>query len=75
MLVARLLVLGIVGLVMAVRLLPQPWRGIVDAGVVVGLAIGITSIVHYTVVALLGRPLPIPPDVPQPATPAPAGSN
>ena len=27
---------GVVGLVLLVRLLPQPWRGIVDAGVVVG---------------------------------------
>jgi len=29
------------------RLLPQPWRGIVDAGVVVGLSIGIMSILYF----------------------------
>ena len=29
------------------RSLPQPWRGIVDAGVVTGLAIGIASILYF----------------------------
>jgi hypothetical protein len=32
------------------RLLPQPWRGIIDAGVVVGLAIGIVSILYFIVI-------------------------
>lgn len=40
-----LVLLGIVLLVISVRLLAQPWRGIVDAGVVVGLGLGILSIV------------------------------
>jgi hypothetical protein len=35
---------GIIVLIILVRLLPQPWRGMVDAGVVVGLA-GITALV------------------------------
>lgn len=39
----------IVGLVLITRLLPQPWRGIVDAGVVTGLAIGIASILYFLV--------------------------
>lgn len=29
------------------RMLPQPWRGILDAGVVVGLSIGIVSILYF----------------------------
>lgn len=33
------------------RLLPQPWRGIVDAGVVVGLSIGIASILYFLLLA------------------------
>ena len=52
---SRILLLAIVGLIVAVRQLPQPWRGIVDAGVVVGLAIGLTSLLGYTIAALRGR--------------------
>ena len=37
----------IIVLVLLVRLLPQPWRGIVDAGVVTGLVFGILSIVYF----------------------------
>ncbi len=36
---------GIIVLVIAVRQLSQPWRGIVDAGVVVGLSWGIIAII------------------------------
>ena len=43
--------LGLTGLivcfVIAVRLLPQPWRGILDAGVVTGLTIGCFSIMYF----------------------------
>lgn len=39
----------IVCFVLIARLLPQPWRGIVDAGVVTGLAIGIASILYFLV--------------------------
>lgn len=37
----------IVCFVLIVRLLPQPWRGIVDAGVVTGLMLGIISILFF----------------------------
>ncbi len=39
----------IIGFILVVRNLPQPWRGILDAGVVVGLALGVTSIVYFMV--------------------------
>ncbi|MET0413885.1 MAG: hypothetical protein ABW217_21425 [Polyangiaceae bacterium] len=42
--VAWLLLTGIVLLVLLVKSLPQPWRGIVDGGVVVGLAWGLGSL-------------------------------
>ncbi|MBQ14341.1 MAG: hypothetical protein CMQ17_08060 [Gammaproteobacteria bacterium] len=32
-------------------LLPQPWRGILDAGVVVGLGMGVVSILYFLVLA------------------------
>ena len=38
---------AIVVLVLLVRLLPQPWRGIVDVGVVAGLGLGILSILWF----------------------------
>jgi hypothetical protein len=61
---ARIVVVTIVALVLAVRLLPQPWRGIIDAGVVVGLGTGLLSLAWHAVRALGGRPPAIAPDVP-----------
>jgi hypothetical protein len=46
---------GVVVLVTLVRRLPQPWRGIVDAGVVVGLAWGTLAILVLFVRALGGK--------------------
>lgn len=45
----------IIGFVLIARMLPQPWRGIVDAGVVVGLIIGVLSI-FYFLILLAHRP-------------------
>ena len=47
--------LGIVALVVVFRMLPQPWRGILDAGVVVGLTWGAISILAFAGRALSGR--------------------
>ena len=58
------LTLGIVAIVVAVRQLAQPWRGIVDAGVVVGLAIGVLSILFYVGRASAGIAMPVSADVP-----------
>lgn len=49
------LTLGIVLLVILVSFSPQPWRGIIDFGVLVGLAWGWISFLLYTLQAL-GRP-------------------
>ncbi len=52
-------VLGlIVLLIIGVRMLAQPWRGLVDAGVVVGLAWGVIAIIAFGVRALRGRDIP-----------------
>lgn len=45
------LTLMIVCFIVLVRMTPQPWRGILDAGVVMGLSIGIISILHFVVLA------------------------
>lgn len=54
MIVSWSLLVGIVALVILVRFVPQPWRGIVDAGVVLGLTIGSVSIAFHTARALRG---------------------
>jgi hypothetical protein len=58
------LVLGIVALVLLVSLLEQPWRGAVDAGVVVGLSWGTIATLVLTARALRGDVPPVDPDLP-----------
>ncbi len=55
----------IVTLVVLVRQLPQPWRGIIDGGVVVGLAWGVLAILYYFARAIAGHRSPVPPDIPE----------
>ena len=55
---------GLILLILAVRQLDQPWRGIVDAGVVVGLTWGAVSIIIYYVRALAGHPPRVSPELP-----------
>lgn len=62
--VARTLVVAIVGLVILIRALAQPWRGVIDAGVVVGIGLGLASMLGFAVAALAGRPPAIDPDLP-----------
>lgn len=57
--------LGIVILVLLVRLLPQPWRGIIDAGVIIGLAWGIGSLLALSIMALGPQPFDYSPEVPE----------
>lgn len=56
---------GVVALVVVVRALPQPWRGLVDAGVLVALAWGVLCLGYFGARALAGAPPPISPDLPE----------
>lgn len=64
---------GIVLLVLAVRLLPQPWRGMVDCGVVAGLVLGLASLLYHAARLLAGHPPACPPDVPAAEAPSSNG--
>jgi len=56
---------GIVVLVLLVRLLQQPWRGIIDLGVVVGLAWGLVSLIIFSVLAFSSKIFPYSAEVPE----------
>jgi hypothetical protein len=54
---------GIVLLVVGVRLLEQPWRGIIDLGVVLGLAWGLVALFGFTYQAFSRREFSFPADL------------
>ncbi len=56
---------GIIVLVILVRLLPQPWRGIIDGGVLVGLAWGLISLAIFGYQALTREQFAYAPEVPE----------
>ena len=63
MTVSWVFVVAIVLLVWWVRSLPQPWRGIVDGGVVLGLAWGLGVIWWLFLRYLMGAKIPPPGDI------------
>lgn len=56
----------VICLIIWIRMIDQPWRGIVDAGVVVGLGLGLMSIIGYFIVGLKNGGVPFDPCVPVP---------
>ncbi len=54
----------VAGLVALIRALDQPWRGIIDAGVVVGLGWGLLTLIAFFVRGLALNHLPADPQVP-----------
>ena len=55
---------GIIVLVLLVHLIPQPWRGIIDAGVVIGLVWGLVSLFWFATAGLTGKDFPYSPETP-----------
>jgi hypothetical protein len=62
--VSMSLTAGILVLVFVVHHVPQPWRGIIDAGVVTGLAWGLVSLFWYAAASLTREDFPYPPEIP-----------
>jgi hypothetical protein len=63
MIVSWCITAGVFSLVKVVKMLPYPYRSIVDAGVVVGLSWGTLSIIIYAIKALLGGRVDVPGEV------------
>ena len=63
MIVSWCITAGVFSLVKVVKMMPYPYRSIVDAGVVVGLSYGTLSIVALTVKALCGGKVEAPGEV------------
>jgi hypothetical protein len=55
---------GIIVLIILIRLMPQPWRGIIDIGVVVGLAWGLLSLIIFSAQALTSETYRHSPEIP-----------
>jgi hypothetical protein len=58
-----LLSLGIVLLVVGVRHIAQPWRGIIDIGVIIGLLYGLVTIYYLTIRAVITKNYAVDPEV------------
>ncbi len=63
-LTAIILTLGIIMLVILVHFCPQPWRGIIDFGVVLGLTWGIICFWIFTYQAMTNKDYPHSPETP-----------
>jgi hypothetical protein len=64
LIVSWVVLLGIVGLVVAVQNTPQPWRGIIDGGVALALLWGSVAVVVWWLKARRGDPMPVSADLP-----------
>ena len=61
--------LGVIGIIVAVKFVPQPWRGAIDLGVCVALLWGAAVIPYYFLRGVLTREFPVPADVPSGSVP------
>lgn len=60
---AWLLSLGIIFLVVGVSHIAQPWRGIIDIGVIIGLVYGLVSVHYFCIRAIITHDSSVNPEV------------
>jgi len=65
LIVSWCVLLGVISLIILIRMLSQPWRGIIDAGVVIGLGLGLLSILYCLFRGLTGNPIPVRNSIPE----------
>ncbi|MDN5819765.1 MAG: hypothetical protein L0H38_03365 [bacterium] len=46
---------GIITLIIIVHFIPQPWRGIIDVGVILGLVLGVLTLIYHSAKAIFGN--------------------
>lgn len=68
MIISYLLTSMIIVLVVLTRMVDQPWRGIIDAGVVVGLVWGLVSMLYFMLLAFGEKEFSYSPEIPHAAT-------
>ena len=73
LIVTYTLSVGIIILIIIFQQLIQPWRGILDAGVVVGLSWGIASLIWFAMPALSSDEFAVSPETPANAANDPGG--
>lgn len=61
-------VAALICVIVVVQQLPQPWRGLIDAGVVAGLVWGVIALVAYFAAGWAGAALPVSADTPDTET-------
>ena len=59
-----ILAVAVILIIIAVRALPPPWRGIIDLGVVVALAWGVAALWYFFALGLRGTAPPVSADTP-----------
>lgn len=59
------LMIFIIIVILIIRQLPQPWRGVIDAGVVVGLSWGLISLIIFSIQAFVSDTFQYSPDIPE----------
>jgi hypothetical protein len=64
MLVSRVTLTLILCAIALLRITPQPWRGIVDGGVVAGIGLGTVSLLLQVVQVFTGHRAPASPELP-----------
>lgn len=57
------LTIGIIILIIIIRFIPQPWRGILDGGVVFGLSYGLVTLIYWGYMGLKSRQYVTDPEV------------
>lgn len=68
MIISYLLTSMIIVLVVLTRMVDQPWRGIIDAGVVIGLIWGLVSMLYFMAQAFGEKDFSYSPEIPHAAT-------